>query len=237
MPQILRYPFDTLTVTVDASNARYPTAVILPPRGTRGDEAESVLIAPTTNVGRYSWDAAEGADATVAATFPVSAGAALSIPIPPTNRASLKRHAMTLSVGTALADGETLTITDGTNTIVLESDATNNGVAVGSTEIGTNAATAATQATGIAAAINAGTIDIRAEVDAESTSGVILLAETSSATISITSSGTTTTSGDSTTHDVGTGVFTVTDYGRERPILYVLSATTSTAISIATVGG
>jgi hypothetical protein len=232
MPQILRYPDDTISVTVDASNARYPTAVVLP-RGTA-----EVGIAPTTNVGRFAWDVNEGADATVASTFPVSAGAALYRPVPRSQQ-DWQRHVMTLKVSTALADGEKFTISDGTNSLVLESDAGNDNVAVGSTEIGTNASTAATQATGIAAAILAwgSGAYIRAEVDAENTATVVLMAHTAAKRITITHSGTAVTTGDGvTTIDLGTGILTVTDYGLDRPILYVLSATTSTVISIDAVG-
>lgn len=235
MPQILRYPFDSVTVTVDASTARLPTAVVLPRRGNRSDEADAVLVTPKTNEGRFAWDGTQSAALAVASSHLVPAGATATLPIPRTDRADLKRHCVVLDVATALADGETLTISDGTNTIVAESDAGNNGVAGGSTEIGTNASTDTTQAAGLAALINNGTIDIWASVDAEDTSRVVLLAETAEAVISITGASSST-SGDVTTIDCGTGVVTVTDYGRERPILYVLSETTSTAISVSTVG-
>lgn len=235
MPQILRNADDTLTLTVSASDARFPTAVALP-RGV-GD----VLISPTTNVGRFAWDVSEGADATVASTFPVSAGAALTLPVPPVSQ-DRQRHIVTIKIDTALADAETLTFSDGTNTIILEADPSSNGVDGGSTEIGTNASTAATQAAGIAAALIAwgSGAYVRAEVDAESTSTVVLMAHTAAKTITITGGTATssTSSGDAvvTVRDVGTGIATITDYGKSRPIVYVLSATTSTAISLATVG-
>lgn len=246
MPQILRNANDTITVTVDGSNARYPTAVVLPPRGLRSGEADTFSLSPTTNVGRYAWDVNEGADATVAASFPIAAGAALTLPIPPPARTdaeiALQRHVVEVEFTTALAEGETFTITDGTNAATLESDAGNDGVGVSSIELGTNASTAADQAAGFAAAmLGAGYGSgayIRAQVDAQSTTKVILMGHTNAKNITIgggTVTSTTTADGVTTTvRDLGTGVITVRDYGRLRPIVYVLSETTSTAISIAT---
>lgn len=235
MPQILRYPNDSITVTVDASTARLPVAVVLPPRGLRAAEAESVLITPKTNEGRFAWDASQSAAFAVASSHVVGAGATAAVPIPRTNRTDLKRQCAVLTIATALADTETLTFSDGTNTLIFESDAANDGVTGGHTEIGTNASTAATQATGIAAAIKAATIDIWAAVDVEDPTSVVLLAETAAAVISVTGASTSV-SGTVTTIDTGTGLATLTDYGRERPILYVLSETTSTAISVTTAG-
>lgn len=236
MPQILRYPDDTISVTVDASSASYPTAVAMH----RG--AAEVTISPTTNLGRFTWDASEGATVATASSFPITAGAALTIPVakPDADRA---RWVATLKIDTALADGEKITISDGTNTIVLESDASNNGIAGGSTEIGTNASTAADQATGIAAALVAwgSGAYIRGSVDAESTTTVVMMAHTAAKVITVTHAGTVTSvigDGRTTTTviDLGTGIVTLTDYGRSCPILYVLSATTSTVISLATSG-
>ncbi len=230
MPQILRRPNDTITVTVDGSNARFPTAVVLPELGSRVDQAQKVLVSSTTNVGRFAWDKDEGADATVASSFPMgAAGTVVPISLPPRPRtaaeAALQRHVMTLKITTVLADGDKLTFSDGTNTIVLEADPAANGVSGGTTEIGSNASTKATQAAGIAAALIAwgSGARIRAEVDAEDTEAVVLMGHTNAINITLTTS-------------LSTGVVAAVDYGRNRPILYVLSATTSTAISVATVG-
>lgn len=231
MPQILRRPNDTITVTVDGSNARFPTAVVLPELGSRIDQAEKVLVSSTTNVGRWCWDKDEGADATVASSFPMgAAGTVHPISLPPRPRtsaeAALQRHVMTLKITTVLADGDKITFSDGEgNSITLEADPSNNGVTGGNTEIGTNAATKATQATGIVAALLAwgSGARIRAEVDAEDSEAIVLMGHTNAKNITITTS-------------LSTGVISTTDYGRNRPILYVLSATTSTAISVATVG-
>lgn len=237
MPQILRNVNDSITVTLDASNARYPTAVVLPMRGTRPGQAEVFMVTPKTNEARICWDGAELAAVAVASSHLVPAAATMVHPIPwrSADNVSQRRYVAVLDIVTALADTETLTFTDGSNTLVLEADPSNNGVTGGRTEIGTNASTAATQAAGIAAAINTATIDISASVDVDDDTRVVLMGQTAAATIGVTGASVSV-SGDVTTIDTGTGGVTVTDYGNDLPILYVLSETTSTAVSVSSVG-